>query len=238
MHARIRGSAIASVALAGLMSWPAATRAQEGDWRSSFVVPVERLQPNGSNPYFPLEPGLRMTYRGRTRTLVRTVLLKTATVGGVRTRGVEDREERDGRPIEVSRDYYAIDPMSGDLYYFGERVDNYRNGKVSSHEGTWLAGEEGARFGLALPGQPKVGDRFYEELAPGRAMDRAEVVGTDERVVTPAGTFEHCVHLRESSALDRGEKGESWFAPSIGMVKDDEYSLVKIQRPQSGQLHE
>ena len=43
-----------------------------------------------------------------------------------------------------------------------------------------------------IPGQPKVGDKFYQEIAPKVAMDRVEVVSTDETVKTPAGTFQHC----------------------------------------------
>jgi hypothetical protein len=89
----------------------------------------------------------------------------------------------------------------------------------------------GADFGLALPAHPAEGDRYYEELAPGRAMDRAEVVGVDESVDTPVGRFEHCVHLRETSALEPGEVSQKWFAPGVGLVKDDDVALVKIERP-------
>jgi hypothetical protein len=35
----------------------------------------------------------------------------------------------------------------------------YKNGKVSGHEGAWLAGVNGARFGLMIPGKPSVGAR-------------------------------------------------------------------------------
>src|SRR5947207_1061918 len=79
---------------------------------------------------------------------------------GVTTRVVEEREEAGGSPKEVSRNYFAIDRRTGDVYYFGEDVDVYKGGKVASHPGGWHSGLQGARFGLFIPSAPKAGDRF------------------------------------------------------------------------------
>jgi hypothetical protein len=43
---------------------------------------------------------------------------------------------------------------TGDVYYFGDDVNNYKDGKVINHESAWHAGEKGARFGLMIPGKP------------------------------------------------------------------------------------
>lgn len=94
-----------------------------------------------------------------------TVANDTKAVDGVETRVVEEREEADGRVVEVSKNYFALDQRTKDVYYFGEDVDEYKDGRVS-HGGSWLAGEEGATFGLMAPGEPKKGDRFYQEQAP------------------------------------------------------------------------
>lgn len=200
-------------------------------FKRTFNVPRERLGPTANNPYFPLTPGLTLRYAGGRTTLLRTVLDGTETVDGMLTRVVEDREERNGRPVEISRDHYAADSATNDVFNFGEDVHNYRQGKPVLDSGSWRAGTGGATFGLAMPGHPTVGDRFYEELAPGVALDRAEVVATDETVVTPAGTFEHCVHLKETSELEPSEVSHTWFAPGVGMVKDGDLTLVAIQRP-------
>jgi hypothetical protein len=56
--------------------------------------------------------------------------------------------------------------------YSGEDVDVYKNGKVVEHEGAWLHGSKGATLGLLVPGAPVVGQRYYQEVAPGVAMDR------------------------------------------------------------------
>src|SRR6185295_16569992 len=97
---------------------------------------------------------------------------------------------------------------------------------IVDHDSAWRAGEQGARFGLMIPGHPKVGDKFYQELAPKIAMDRVEIVSTDDTVGTPAGTFEHCLHLKETTPLE-GDVSHKWYAPGIGIVKDDDFELAK-----------
>ena len=200
-------------------------------WRSSFPVERNNLGPHGTNPYFVLEPGHRLHFaHGRTRSTM-TVLAETRTIDGVATRVVEDREEEDGRVAEITRDYYAVDRATGDVYYFGEDVDIYRGGKVVSHEGTWLSGVGGAKFGLMMPGRATRGDRFYQEMAPRqKAMDRAEVMGVGEKVSTPAGTFENCVHLKDSSELELRAGDHKWYAPGVGLVRDGKMVLVQVEK--------
>ena len=57
-------------------------------------------------------------------------------------------------------------------------------------------------------------------------MDRVEVVSTDDTVKTLAGTFEHCVHLRETTPLER-DVSHKYYAPGIGIIKDDEFELAE-----------
>jgi hypothetical protein len=71
-----------------------------------------------------------------------------------------------------------------------------------------------------------VGQAFYQEIAPKVAMDRVEVVSTNETVKTPAGTFANCVHLRETTSLERGVS-HKYYAPGIGIIKDDEFELAE-----------
>src|SRR5207248_10329241 len=102
--------------------------AQTGaDWQSTFPVRKETLGVKGSNPWFPLTPGYRLSYRHGTDTDTQTVLSETKTIDGVETRVVEDRELKNGKLAELTRDYYAIDSATNDVYYFGEDVDVYKN---------------------------------------------------------------------------------------------------------------
>ncbi|MBM4016760.1 MAG: hypothetical protein FJ288_00280 [Planctomycetes bacterium] len=216
---------------AGCAGETAKRDAATAKWRDSFPVDKANLADTGRNPYFILEPGYRLVLEHGKDTLVITVLDDTKVVDGVKTRVVEERETKGGRLAEVSRNYFAIDKMTGDVYYFGEDVDDYDNdGKVAGHGGVWLAGANGARFGLLMPGKPKVGDRYYQELAPGVAMDRAEVVSVTEEYKVPAGAFKDCLRTRESSAMEGGSE-DKLYAPGVGLLKDGGFLLTKVEKP-------
>jgi len=204
--------------------------AAAGKWRDTFTVDKANLADTGKSTYFILEPGYRLVLQDGKDTLIITVLDETKVVDGVKTRVVEERETKNGRLAEVSRNYFAIDKTTKDVYYFGEDVDNYKDGKVTDHEGVWLAGVKGARFGLLMPGTPKVGDKYYQEIAPKVAMDRAEVVSVEEEFKTPAGTYKNCLHTRESSALESGSE-DKWYAPGVGLLKDGGFVLAKVEKP-------
>jgi hypothetical protein len=200
--------------------------ASEAGWRESFAVSRSDLAATGSNPWLTIQPGRVLELRNGIDSLTITVLNDVMTVDGVEVGVLEERETKNGKLAEVSRNFFATDKSTGDVYYFGEEVDNYQDGTIIDHESAWRAGEKGARFGLMIPGRPKVGDKFYQEIAPRVAMDRVEIVSTDETVRTPAGTFEHCLHLKETTPLD-ADVSHKWHAPGVGMVKDDEFELVQ-----------
>jgi len=203
-----------------------AARTGSTGWRDTFDVNKAALAPTGNNPFFPIQPGRVLKLAHGADRLTVSILPGTKTVDGVTTGVLEEREEKDGQLIEVSRNYFATDPNTGDVYYFGEDVDNYKDGKIISHDSAWLAGEKGARFGLFMPGKPQVGDKFYQEIAPKVALDRVEIVSVDETVKTPAGTFDHCVHFRETTPLEP-DVSHKYHAPGVGMIKDDEFELVE-----------
>ena len=195
-----------------------------------FDVEKGDLSSKGRSAYFVLEPGFVAVFEGKeegeSTVLTITVTNKTKMVDGVETRVVEEKEVSNGQTKEVSLNYFAISKTTGDVYYFGEDSDTYKGGKVASHEGSWLSGVAGAHFGLALPGKPKVGDAYYQELAPKVAMDRAEVVSVTATVKTPAGEFKDCVKTEETSPLEKGREAKL-YAPGVGLVQDAALKLVK-----------
>lgn len=137
---------------------------------SEFPIDKRELTSTGRNPYFVLEPGYQVTLEDAKdkERLVITVLNETKVVDGVETRIVEERETKDGKLVEVSRNFFAISKSDRSVYYFGEDVDMYKDGKVVSHEGAWQSGLKGAKFGLMMPGQPALKMKYYQEVAPGR----------------------------------------------------------------------
>jgi hypothetical protein len=210
------------------LSLAAALAAQTGkDFQSVFPVDKKTLGVKGANPWFPLTPGYRLSYEHGKDTDTLTVLNETKTIDGVETRVIEDREMKNGQLVELTRDYYAIDSVTNDVYYFGEDVDVYKNGKVVGHGGAWLSGVNGAKFGMMMPGKPKPGQRFYQEQAPGVGMDRCEILADNEKIATPAGTFEKCIQVVETSALEKGLHDHKWYAAGVGQVKDGNLVLVK-----------
>jgi hypothetical protein len=200
-----------------------------GAWRDRFDVNKTDLVPTGTNPYLTMQPGRVLRLKSGIDTLTITILPDTQEIDGVTTGVLEERETKNGKLVEVSRNFFATDKNTGDVYYFGEDVDNYKDGKIISHESAWRAGVKGARFGLMIPAKPIVGQAFYQEIAPRIAMDRVEVVSTDETIMTPAGTFDHCVHLRETTPLER-DVSHKYYAAGIGMIKDDEFELAERPR--------
>jgi hypothetical protein len=148
----------------------------------------------------------------------------------VETRIVEERETDGGEPVEVSRNYFAISRRTNSVFYFGEDVDVYKNGAVVNHEGAWLSGVNGATFGLMMPGLPLVKARYYQEVAPKIAMDRAEIVSLTETLKTPAGTFTNCLKTEESSPLEPLVKESKFYAKGIGLIQDGSLKLTKYGR--------
>jgi hypothetical protein len=139
---------------------------------------------------------------------------------------VEEKEVAEGQTVEVSRNYFAISKRTTDVFYFGEDVDTYKNGRVSGHEGSWLSGVAGGRFGLGMPATPLLGARYHQEVAPGTAMDRAEIVSLTETLETPAGKFENCLQTEETSALEGGKEYKLYVA-GIGLIRDAGLKLTK-----------
>jgi hypothetical protein len=195
-----------------------------------FAVEKSALSSTGKSDFFILEPGFAATYAGKEKgkkvVLIITVTAETKVVDGVETRVVEEKETADGETVEISRNYFAIANKTGDVYYFGEDSDTYEHGKVADHEGSWLAGVAGARFGLALPGKPEVGAAYCQEIAPGVAMDRAKILSVTETVKTPAGEYKNCVKIEETTPLESG-KEYKYYAPGVGLVQDGELQLIK-----------
>jgi len=184
----------------------------------------------GRTSHFVLEPGHTLNLKdGKGVELTITVLDATESVGGITTRVVEERETENGTLVEISRNYFAICDGNKSVFYFGEAVDNYKAGKVINHNGSWRHGSNGATAGLMMPGLPLEGARFYQEVAPKVAMDRAEITATEGKLRTPYGALEHVVETRESSPLEPGAVELKAYAPGIGIVRDADLLLVSVK---------
>jgi hypothetical protein len=208
---------------------------------------TEEFDAEDANPYFILQPGRQLhfnnfacvalgecdeveeviiTVLNRTRNIKFKIDGKTKTVT---TRIVEERETADGELTEISRNFFAECNHTQDVYYFGERVDDYEDGVIVSHGGAWLAGEKGAQPGIIFPGGAfLLGARYFQEVAPGVALDRAVHADMDLEVEVPAGSFEDCVAIEETTPLDPEELSEKVYCPGTGLVIDDDLELTAV----------
>jgi hypothetical protein len=185
----------------------------------------------GANPYLILEPGFELVLEGREDGKdARVEILvsdETEMVDGIETRVVIESEYEDNEIVEISRNFMALCNRDNSVVYFGEDVDNYDDGQVVNHNGSWRVGQNGASAGLLMPGTLVVGSRYFQEIAKADdAFDRAEILSTEVEFVTPAGTFTNCLKTRESSPLEPGKHELKHYAPGIGLIQDAKLKLT------------
>jgi hypothetical protein len=148
------------------------------------------------NPYWPMQPGSRWVYRetdttGTREKAVVEVTNQTKTIAnGVEARVIRDTVTENGKPVEITDDWYAQD-QEGNIWYLGEAVRNYKNGKVVDHAGSFEAGVDGAQAGIAMPANPEPGLSYRQEYYKGVAEDKGAVITVgQEQVQVPYGHFD------------------------------------------------
>ena len=176
------------------------------------------------NPWFPLTPGTTLVYKGikdgKPGTDIFTVQHRRQMVGGVSAVVVEDTTVLAGRVSEHTFDYYAQD-IHGNVWYLGEKPAEFdRHGNVTSTEGTWSTGVDGAQPGIFLPAHPDVGDTFRQEYYAGHAEDHFAITTMNASVSTPYGTFNHAMRTREWTPLEPGTRDAKYYVKGIGEVAE------------------
>lgn len=186
------------------------------------------------NPWFALPAGqvseLRGVEDGGDVYLRMTVAEDTVVVAGIETRVLEEHEEVDGEVEEISRNYFA-QALDGTVCYFGEEVDIYEDGEVTSHDGAWRAGDGVNQPGIQMPAEPRLGLSYSQELAPGLAEDHADHIAAGEETETPYGTFTNTIRIREWSTLEPDDLSMKVYAYGVGLLKDDGLSLETVTVP-------
>lgn len=78
-----------------------------------------------------------------------------------------------------------------------------------------------------MPGFALIGARYYQEIAPGVAMDRAEIINNNATITIPYGTFEKCLVRKESTPLEHSASEYKYHAPGIGLIIDEMLKLTQ-----------
>jgi hypothetical protein len=190
------------------------------------------------NKYFPLKTGTIMIYNGtdedgKSTSDIFTVTNDTKQIQGITTRVVNDSAFVEGDLVEPTADWYAQDD-SGNVWYMGEFTTDLTN-KKNPHEGSWEAGVKGARAGIIMLAEPKVGDTYEQEFANGEAEDKGTVLSLNENVSVPYGTFSKVLKTKDFSKLEPDIVENKYYAQNIGEVKElivkggsEEMTLIQI----------
>ena len=187
--------------------------------------PAGGFTANVTNPWYPLKPGTTFTYKGtkdvRPSREVLKVTRRTKLIDGVPCRVLDDRLYLNGRLAERTTDWYSQD-SKGNVWYYGEATAELdAQGKVTSTEGSWKAGVDGARPGIFMPAHPKVGQSFRQEYYKGHAEDRFRVLGLHTTVKVPYISSTNALLTQETTALEPGVIDHKVYVRGIGTVKEE-----------------
>lgn len=173
------------------------------------------------NPYMPLVAGSTWVYEGTSEgeaeRIEIEVLHERKQILGISATVVRDRVFLGGELVEDTVDWFAQD-RDGNVWYLGEAVKDYENGKVVSTDGSFEVGVDGALPGLVMPASPAVGHAYRQEFYRGEAEDMAEIIRVDARKAVPFGAFERVVVTRDWNPLEPQAVEEKYYAPGVGLI--------------------
>ena len=179
------------------------------------------------NQWFPLKPGMQLTYAGSAldggekiaRKVVFTVTDLTKTLNGVPTLVAFDRDYNDGELVEPELVFFAQDD-DGNVWTLGQYPEEYEDGKLVGTP-AWIAGLEGAKAGLVMRTAPKPGTPEYSQgLGPKvEYADRAKVRKLDEQTCVPTGCYANVLVTEEWDRADPAARQLKYYARGIGNIR-------------------
>jgi hypothetical protein len=195
------------------------------------------------NPYLPFIPGSKWVYEARLAdgTIEWNeieVLQETRDVNGAKATVVHDLVFVGDQIVEETYDWYAQD-KDGNVWYLGEEVDNYENGVLTDHAGSWEWGKDGALPGTIMWADPSahMNEEYYQEYYAGEAEDKGQVLSVNESVTVPFGAFNDVLKTYDFSSLDPDLKEHKFYAKGIGVIKEvdlesgEEVVLIEFTHP-------
>jgi hypothetical protein len=178
------------------------------------------------NEYFPLVPGTTFVYEAETEDgtehIEVAVTHETKDILGVECIVVRATEELDGEVVEDTFDWYVQD-VAGNVWYFGELSREYEDGELVSLEGSWKAGEDGAKPGIIMMAVPEVGKYCRQEFALGEAEDLGGVLSLTETAIVPYDSFTNCLMTEDFTPIEPGIVENKYYAPGVGLVLEVDF---------------
>jgi hypothetical protein len=183
-------------------------------------VQTKEFNARVDNRWLPLTPGSIYVYSGvkdgkQARDVVR-VTHQTKTIAGAPCVAVRDRLYLDGRLAERTTDWYTQD-RSGNVWYFGEQTAELdKKGRTTSTEGSWQAGVNGAKPGIFMPAEPRVGKSYRQEFYKGHAEDHFRIIGIFGSVTPPPS--KNALLTKEWTPLEPDVLDHKLYVRGIGTV--------------------
>jgi hypothetical protein len=175
------------------------------------------------NRRWPMTVGSRWVYRvtdsadgSRKRDVIKVTDQTKMIADGIEARVVSDIVTEHGKPVEVTKDWYAQD-SHGNVWYFGEDTIAYEHGRPIDN-GSWEAGVDGAMPGIALPAKPKVGMTYREEYSKGEAEDQSRVIRLDAQAEVPAGHYTDVLMTEDFSPIEPEVSELKFYAKGSGQA--------------------
>lgn len=186
-----------------------------------------------TNPYLPLSEVRWSEMRSEGEHVIREVLDRTQVIAGVECLVLAEQEYGvdEGQDVlaEISYNFYAQDD-AGNVYYFGEEVDEYKDGQVVSHGGAWLVGRNAQEPCLFIPADTTVGTIYKPENSPPVASEWALIGSIEAEVEVPAGEFEDVLVVLETNEPDRWQE-RKYYARGVGLISGNrEVNLVESRK--------
>jgi hypothetical protein len=189
------------------------------------------------NPYWPLVPGTKWTYRSADERTEVAVTSERRTVMGVSTVVVHDQVFADDELMEDTFDWYAQD-RAGNVWYFGEDTTSYEDNPAGDHAGSWEAGVDGGQPGVVMLADPMSGDVYRQEFYAGEAEDLALVRRLGTKLKVPAGSYDDVLVTEEWSPLEPDIIELKYYARGVGVIAErgifgskELVQLVKVTPP-------
>ena len=172
------------------------------------------------NKYLPLNPGTTMIYNGTsdgdTTRDIFVITNDTKEIAGITTRVIHDDGYVKSDHEETTNDWFAQDDI-GNVWYMGEFTTDLSN--KGSHEGSWEAGVKGAKAGIVMEAEPKVGNTYNQEFAKGSAEDKGTILSLNEKLCVPYGCFSNVLKTKDFSPLEPDIVENKYYAQNIGEIK-------------------
>jgi hypothetical protein len=181
------------------------------------------------NKWLPLRPGTQLVYEGsavvdeegrQSRRVVTTVTDLTKVIDGVQTLVIWERDFTAGQLNEPELAFFAQD-NAGNVWLVGEYPEEYEDGKFDKAP-AWISGQKGARAGITMPAEPRLGAPDYAQgFAPPPVDfdDRARVYKVGQQTCVPVDCYENVLVTEEFNPSEPGAYQLKYYASGVGNVR-------------------